>query len=689
MFCRIIRNNVRNDRQLKPELFWGKKMQSLWNDKEADSFADDPLAMRVYSSRLLGREPSLVLHGGGNTSVKAEVKDLFGDAKPVLYVKGSGWDLATIEAPGFAPVCLETLKRMAELPELSDPEMVRAQRAAMTDPYAPNPSVEAILHAIIPFKFVDHTHADAVVTLTNTPDGEARVRALYGDRVLIVPYTMPGFVLARVIWEMTLDIDWSTLDGMVLMNHGVFSFADDARASYEGMIELVTMAEKALASENAQVASALIEPGEDESLNLLQLAELRRAVSQARSANGRSASIVRWNASPEAVGFANLPNVADIATRGPLTPDHVIRTKRVPLIFNGDADNAVNIYAEDYRAYFERNETAGLTCLDVAPRWAVWPGRGTLAFDTSVKAADIIADISAHTIAAIQRAECLGGWQALPEKDIFEVEYWDLEQAKLRKAGKPAPFTGKIALVTGAASGIGRACAEALHAQGAAVVALDIDTSVEAQFTAADFVGRVCDVTDISALQAAVNETVRLFGGLDVVVSNAGTFPSNSRIEEMDSEVWERSLRINLSSHEQLLKCCIPYLERGIDPAVVFMASKNVTAPGPGAAAYSVAKAGVTQLARVAALELGPKGVRVNVLHPDAVFDTGIWTPEVLESRAKHYGMTVQEYKTKNLLKVEISSRDVAELTCALAGPLFAKTTGAQVPIDGGNDRVI
>jgi rhamnose utilization protein RhaD (predicted bifunctional aldolase and dehydrogenase)/NAD(P)-dependent dehydrogenase (short-subunit alcohol dehydrogenase family) len=669
-------------------------MQSLWNEEEVQSFTEDPLAMRVYSSRLLGREPALVLHGGGNTSVKAEVKDLFGDAKPVLYVKGSGWDLATIEAPGFAPVCLETLKRMAELPELSDPEMVRAQRAAMTDPYAPNPSVEAILHAIIPFKFVDHTHADAVVTLTNTPDGEARVRALYGERVLIVPYTMPGFVLAKVIWEMTRNIDWSQLDGMVLMNHGVFSFADDARVSYERMIELVTQAEEALVKAGARVACAPAGDVQIPSSDLLQLAELRRAVSRARSAKGQTvagstAGIVRWNVSPEAMGFANLPNVADIARRGPLTPDHVIRTKRVPLIVDTEPDAAVKTYGDDYRAYFERNTTDGLTCLDPAPRWAVWPGRGTLAFDTSVKAADIIGDISTHTIRAIQYAECLGGWQALPEKDIFAVEYWDLEQAKLRQAGKPAAFAGKIALVTGAASGIGRACAEALHSQGAAVMALDIDPAVETLFAKADFVGQVCDVTDITALQAAVENTVRLFGGLDVVVSNAGTFPSNSRIDEMDSEVWNRSLRINLTSHEQLLQCCIPYLQRGIDPAVVFMASKNVTAPGPGAAAYSVAKAGVTQLARVAALELGPKGIRVNVLHPDAVFDTAIWTPEVLESRAKHYGLTVQEYKTKNLLKVEISSHDVAELTCALLGPLFAKTTGAQIPIDGGNDRVI
>ena len=658
-------------------------MQSLWKEEEARLFANDPLEMRVYSSRLLGREPSLVLHGGGNTSVKTEVTNLLGDRKPVLYVKGSGWDLATIEAPGFAPVCLNTLQRMAELPELSDPDMVRAQRAAMTDPYAPNPSVEAILHAIIPFTFVDHTHADAVVTLTNTPDGEARIRALYGERVLVVPYTMPGFELARVIWQMTRDVDWSLLDGMVLMNHGVFSFADDARASYERMIELVSRAEAALEKAGASIVSG--EPPAVDATALRQLAETRRAVSQARGLPG----IVRWDASAEAVGFANLPNVAEIATRGPLTPDHVIRTKRVPLILGDAPETAVENYTADYQDYFARNASDGLTCLDSAPRWAVWPGHGVLAFGASVKEADIIGDITAHTLRAIQRAECLGGWQALPEKDIFAVEYWDLEQAKLRKSGTAAPFAGKIALVTGAASGIGRACAEALQAQGAALMALDIDPAVETLFTATDFVGRVCDVTDRQALQASVDDTVRRFGGLDVVISNAGTFPSNSRIDEMDSAVWERSLQINLSSHEQLLQCCIPYLECGIDPAVVFMASKNVTAPGPGAAAYSVAKAGVTQLARVAALELGPKGIRVNVLHPDAVFDTAIWTDEVLESRARHYGMSVPEYKTKNLLKVEISSRDVAALACALAGPLFAKTTGAQIPIDGGNDRVI
>jgi rhamnose utilization protein RhaD (predicted bifunctional aldolase and dehydrogenase)/NAD(P)-dependent dehydrogenase (short-subunit alcohol dehydrogenase family) len=655
-------------------------MQSHWDEKVASQFADDPLAMRVYSSRLLGHEPSLVLHGGGNTSVKAEVSDLFGDSKPVLYVKGSGWDLATIEAEGFAPVCLRTLQRMAELPSLSDPDMVRAQRAAMTDPYAPNPSVEAVLHAIIPFTYVDHTHADAVVTLSNTPDGEARIRALYGDSVLLVPYTMPGFVLAQVIWQLTRKVDWSMLKGMVLMGHGVFSFADTARDSYQRMIELVTLAENELAEARSRIAS-----GTPEQPELLTLAALRRAVSQARGAP----MVACWDDSAAAVGFANLPNVADIACRGPLTPDHVIRTKRVPLILRQDPDTEVAHYGAVYRDYFERNAHDDLTCLDPAPRWAVWPGQGTVAFDTSVKNAAIIADIVSHTRRAIQLAEALGGWQALPEKDIFDVEYWDLEQAKLRKAGKAPTLAGKVALVTGAASGIGRACVQSLHAQGAAVMALDITPTVETQYDSADCCGLVCDVLDDAALQAAVEATVLRFGGLDIVVSNAGNFPSNMRIEDMDAEQWERSLRLNLTAHQRLLQSAVPYLARGIDPAVVFMASKNVTAPGPGAAAYSVAKAGLTQLARVAALELAGQRIRVNVLHPDAVFDTGIWTEEVLENRARHYGLTVAEYKTKNLLKVEITSHDVAELTCALVGPLFAKTTGAQIPIDGGNDRVI
>ncbi len=656
-------------------------MKSLWNDKEAAPYLNDDLALRVYTSRLLGREPNLVLHGGGNTSVKSRAADLFGQQEDILFVKGSGWDLATIEAPGFAPVRMKTLLQMAELKELSDSDMVKGQRAAMTDPFAPNPSVEAILHAVIPFKYVDHTHADAVVTITNTPDGEARIRDLFGDRVMIVPFAMAGFVLARKIHEMCQGVDWEKLEGMVLMNHGVFTFSDDARESYERMIRLVTEAEEYLERNDALVVPPPGVAGED----LPALAEIRRAVSTARG----SAVIARWDPDPESLDFSHLPDVASLVSRGPLTPDHVIRTKRTPVVIGEEPAQDIAGYVADYRDYFQRNDDGTLTCLNPAPCWAVWPGYGCVSFGRSKKEADIVSDIKAHTLPAIRSAERLGGWQALPEDEIFRMEYWELEQAKLSKGKTEKPLQGKVALVTGAASGIGLACVQALHAQGAAVMALDLNPSVTEQFAQKELKGVVCDVTDESQIREAVAETIRAFGGLDILISNAGAFLASETIDVMADESWDKSMDVNLTSHQRLLKACTPYLKLGIDPAVVMIASKNVPAPGPGAAAYSVAKAGQTQLARVAALELGKFGVRVNVLHPDAVFDTAIWTPEVLAKRAEHYGMTVEEYKTKNLLRTEVRSRDVAALACAMVGPLFSRTTGAQVPIDGGNDRVI
>lgn len=659
-------------------------MESSWDDSEAAACADDPLRLRVYTSRLLGREPSLALHGGGNTSVKSKVTNFFGDSEEVLYVKGSGWDLATIEAPGFAPVKLDALLRLAELEQLSDSEMVRLQRAAMIEPNAPNPSVEAILHAIIPFAYVDHTHADAVVAITNTDAGEQRIREVYGARVLVVPYVMPGFILARQVYEMTRGVDWNQLDGLVLMNHGVVSFGEDAQTSYERMIDLVTTAEAYLRRHGAWQAVVTAEQ-EAPAPPPQRLARVRRAVCAARGVS----VVARFDENEATRGFASRPSAVPTATRGPLTLDHLTRTKRIPLVIGDDPADDVARYTLDYHAYFDRHTDGQLTCLDPAPRWAVWPGYGTVAFGATAKEANIITDIVRHTVRAIQWGEALGGWEPLPEAAQFKVEYWAPQQAKLRTGSAAPPLQGRIALVTGAASGIGRACAEALRHQGAAVAGLDINPDVARLLDRDDSLGLACDVTDAAALHDAVEAVITRFGGLDILISNAGTFPPTRTIEEMDDEVWSRSLDINLSSHQRLLRACIPYLVLGVDPTVVIIGSKNVPAPGPGAAAYSVPKAGLTQLARVAALELAGKGVRVNVIHPNAVFDTGVWTDEVLASRAASYGMSVEEYKSNNLLQVEVTAQDVAALACAMVGPAFAKTTGAQIPIDGGNERVI
>ncbi len=657
-------------------------MKNLWNEKEARLFTKDPLSLRVYTSRLLGREPSLVLHGGGNTSVKATVKNVFGEEEEVLYVKGSGWDLATIEAPGFAPVKMDALKKMAELECLSDSEMVKAQRAAMTDPYAPNPSVEAILHAIIPYTFVDHTHADAVVAVTNTPHGEEKIRSIYGKKVLIVPYVMPGFILAKKVYEMTKGIDWSQYEGMVLMHHGIFTFHDKGRVSYERMIKLVTKAENYI-KKHSRLPK--VKNATSDHPDLLALAGIRRAVSGIK----KYPVLARLDNGKAAMNFVQTSNIATIATRGPLTPDHIIRTKQVPVILNKNTGEDLKNFVNKYQRYFDRNTDGKLLPLDPAPRWAVWQGQGIVLFGSNTSELQILSDITSHTIQAIQWAQGMGGWRALPERDLFEVEYWELEQAKLKKTGKPPLFQGKIALVTGAASGIGKATVEAFVRQGAAVVAVDIDPAIEGIFQQKNVLGVRADLTDMRQIQRAVEKTVHFFGGIDIVVSNAGIFPPSAEVEHIKPDLWQKSMAINLTSHQMLMQATIPFLKLGIDPTVIVVGSKNVPAPGPGASSYSVAKAGLTQLARVAALELAKANIRVNVVHPNQVFDTAIWTKEVLEKRAQHYGMSVEEYKTSNLLKTEITSCDVAELICVMAGPVFNKTTGAQVPIDGGNERVI
>ncbi len=693
-------------------------MKSLWNDKEAKRSAQDPLALRVYTSRLLGKDAGLVMHGGGNTSVKTQVRDFFGVEQQVLYIKGSGWDLATIEAGGFAAVKIDTLLRMAAIKELTDADMVLQQRAAMINPNAPNPSVEAILHAIIPYAYVDHSHADAVVTITNTPDGRKRIRDVFGDRVLIVPYVMPGFILARKVYEMTLGADWSKYDGIVLLNHGLFTFADSPQESYENHIRLVTKAEQYIQhvtkrfifgvrkSNIGVIARSVFQR---RSNLLLELSRLRQTVSRVQG----GAVVALLKEDKQSMAFSQLPGIKKLAARGTLTPDHVIRTKPKPVVISKNIEADINEYAKAYKKYFDRHSSTviarsaatkqSLKCLDLAPRWAVWPGHGVVAFGRSLGEAQIISDITDHTMQAIQRAEAMGGWKPVGEKDLFDVEYWELEQAKLAKNPKPLSLQGKIALVTGAASGIGKACVESLLARGAHVVGLDISYSVKRP-NGGDVTSSViasaakqsfnclnihCDVTKESDIKNAVESTVRRFGGLDIIVSNAGNFPSSMDLESMDPAAWDKSMQLNLTSHQRLMKIAIPYLSHGIDPTIIIIASKNVPAPGPGAGAYSVAKAGLTQLGRVAALELGSKGIRVNMVHPNQVFDTAIWTREVLEKRAKHYGLTVEAYKANNILHTEITSNDVAGLVCAMAGPAFNKTTGAQIPIDGGNERVI
>ena len=656
-------------------------MKSLWSDREASAYKTD-LGLRVYTSRLLGRDPSLVLHGGGNTSVKICEQNLVGESEEILYVKGSGWDLETIAEAGFAPVRMAHLLKLAKLQVLSDSQMVNELKTQMTKASAPAPSVETILHASLPYKFVDHTHADAVISITNTANGWERIREIYDDDVVIIPYVMPGFDLARVCAEKFAAEKSDRTIGMVLMNHGIFSFGETAQESYERMIALVDRAEVYLQQKNAwHFPVAIQEEGQGVRS---EIAKLRAEVSQVAG----FPVVLSSHTDEKSLAFAQREDVNMISQQGCATPDHVIRTKRLPLV-----GRDVKAYAESYHAYFAEEAPKSaqpVTILDPAPRVILDRQLGLVTVGKSAKDAAIVADIYEHTMEIIQRSQLLGGYQALPASDIFAVEYWELEQAKLKKVGSAPAFTGEIALVTGAASGIGKACVDSLLKRGAAVVGLDINPTIGKLYDRPDFVGITCDVSDESAIAQALDQAVKAFGGLDILILNAGIFPSGCRIENLDTATWQKVMNINLDANLVLMREAYPLLKLAPNGGrVVAIGSKNVPAPGPAAAAYSASKAALTQLMRVAALEWSSDRIRINTLHPNAVFDTGIWTEEVLTSRAKHYGLTIDEYKTNNLLKVEVTSHHVAELAAEMCGALFACTTAAQVPIDGGNDRVI
>ncbi len=657
----------------------------LWDDAAPDP--GDLLGACVHASRLVGSDPALVLAGGGNSSVKTTEADVHGDPVDVLWVKGSGWDMATIEPAGFAPLRLAPVARLAELDRLSDARMANELKAASLDVAAPAPSVESILHATLPHRFVLHTHADAVVALTNTPDGRDIVRQVYGDDLVVVPYVMPGFDLARRCAQIFPAEATDATLGMVLLNHGLFTFADDARTAYEHHVELVSRAVAHL-----EAAHAAADQPPPQPVPLPDTDDQRRALADLRRDLSHHAGhpMVLCTCTAEATRrFAARPDLDRVSQQGTATPDHVLRTKRLPLL-----GRDVAAYAAAYQAYVERNQARlddrDLIPVDPAPRIVIDPDLGVLAAGRRPRDAATAAEIYDHTVWVIERAESLGGYRSIAEGDLFDVEYWELEQAKLSREPAPAPLTGQIALVTGAASGIGRACALELLGRGAAVVGLDLSDEVAAVASGPAYLGVTGDVTDPAALDDALGRALLAFGGLDLLVVNAGVFPAGAPLAVLEPEVWERTMAVNAGAAARLLRLAHPYLARS--PAggrVAVVGSKNVPAPGKGAAAYSASKAALTQLARIAALEWGPDGIRVNVVHPDAVFDTALWDDDIIAARAASYGLTPAQYRTRNVLGTEVSSVVVASLVADLCGPSFACTTGAQIPVDGGNERVI
>ncbi len=678
-------------------------MRNLWSGRDARAAvkryaaqgANADVALRTYTTRLLGGEPRLVQHGGGNTSVKTTVRDPSGAAVEVLCVKGSGWEMATIEPPGLPAVRLAPLLKLAALPALSDEDMVALQRGNLIDANSPTPSVETLLHAFIPRKFIDHTHANAVLALCDRPNGIELCRKLYGKRVAVVPYVMPGFDLARKAKEV-FDAD-PDVEGLVLHKHGIFSFGDTAREAYERMIDLVSRAERQLARERGKPPVAAKLP--KHIAGAAEITPILRgllAIPLERN-EGRFTRFVLDHRNGAAVlAYVNGRDLARYARRGPVTPDHVIRTKPKPLIlpapeadrlerFAKAAAKAVARYQADYRRYFARHNAKARPKkkpLDAMPRVILVPGVGLFGAGTSAKDAAVAADIAETCISVTAAAEQGGRFETISERQQFEMEYWSLEQAKL--AGrKDKALQGQVAVITGGAGTIGAAIGAAFRAQGAEVALLDLDAA-RAQAVAAKLSGAGigCDVTDRGSVNQAFAKVVAMFGGVDILVSNAGA-AWQGRIGEVHDAILRKSFELNFFAHQYAAQAAVRIIQRqATGGTLLFNVSKQAVNPGPDFGPYGLPKAATLALMRQYAVDYGGDGIAANAVNADRI-RSGLLTDAFVKSRAKARGVSEHDYLAGNLLGREVRAEDVAEAFVALA--LARKTTGAVLTVDGGN----
>ena len=668
-------------------------MESRWTDEGAEAavrqWADRPgsnedVALRVYTSRLIGAESTLVLHGGGNTSVKTTLPDDTGMPTRVLCVKGSGWDLGAIEPEGLPAIRLDSLASLRSRDALSDEAMVNAARTRLLDASAPNPSVETLLHAFLPHAFVDHSHADAILALVDRPDAEAQCHALFGDRLAIVPYVMPGFALAKLAAEIAEAN--SKCEGLLLLKHGLFTFGDTARQSYERHIDAVTTAEAHVGSHRRTVLRSASEPRVD----WAGLAPILRG----RLGDGERSYVLTLRRDAKIAAFVDHPELADRTGRGPMTPDHVIRTKPWPMVVEvADKPSeewpaavtvALDAYRRRYLEYFEtqtRQKQVTRTMLDPDPRIVLVPGLGLVAAGADLAAANKAADLYEHTIGVIDDAEAMGGYEPLPAADLFDMEYWSLEQAKLGKK-TPAVLAGRIVLVTGAASGIGAAACKRLSAAGAHVFAVDRDDRV-LSIEGGNVVGAaLADLRDRDAVKRCVQQCVTTLGGLDGVVSNAGVAPQ-APIATCPPQVLQDSLAINLLAHQWVAEAATAVMRaQGTGGWIVFNASKAAFNPGKGFGPYAIAKAGLVALMKQYAIEGAEHQIRSNAVNADRI-RTALLDAGDVQARAAARGLSADEYFRANLLGREVTADDVANAMLSLA--LAPSTTGAVLPVDGGN----
>ncbi len=678
-------------------------MKSGWNERDAQSsvgcYAREgvtpELALRVYSTRLLGRDPNLVLHGGGNTSLKTRARDLTGEDIDVLHVKGSGADMGAIEPAGMPAVRLAPLLALRRRDELNDEDFARVQRAFLLDPLAPPPSVEMLLHAFMPARFIDHTHATAVLSLIDQPNAQALCRDVYGERLGFVPYVRPGFGLAKAAAQV-FDRN-PKVEGLILDKHGIFTFGETACEAYERMIEFVSLAEARLQKNRKTLASTAVPKAV---ARLEEVAPILRGAASERDAFGEGAHrrlVLAFRTSNAILNFVNGAELTRYARAGVLTPDHVIRVKPFPLIlpapeagkldlFKQTAQVAVEQFVADYKSYFAVNSARvpGAAMHDPLPRLAFVPGLGLFGIGQSAREAGIAADIGGAFMQGVTDAEAMGRFTSISQADLFDCDYWALEVAKLGER-ECKPLQGQIAVITGARGAIGAATARVLAHAGAEVALLDLDLAAaraKADEISPHALAIQCDVTNTESVSQAYAQLVKTFGGVDILVSNAGA-AWQGKIGEVDESVLRKSFELNFFAHQKMAQGAVKIMRaQGTGGCLLFNVSKQAVNPGPDFGPYGLPKAATLFLVRQYALDHGADGIRANAVNADRI-RSGILTDDFIASRSKARGVSEKEYMRGNLLGREVTANDVAE--AFLAQALALKTTADVTTVDGGN----
>jgi rhamnose utilization protein RhaD (predicted bifunctional aldolase and dehydrogenase)/NAD(P)-dependent dehydrogenase (short-subunit alcohol dehydrogenase family) len=695
-------------------------VDSIYREEDAKAFTaryaayPRDLALRVYTSRLIGSNPTLVLHGGGNTSVKQHVKNIVGEEQEVLFVKGSGLDLAAIEPQGFVGLDLSFFRKLRNLDSLSDEEMDAQFHIHRVTWPSPNPSVEALLHAFLESKFIDHTHADSILILTNQKGGEALVREALGPRVAVLPYAAPGFRLAKAVAE--AKEKEAEIEAVVVSGHGIFTFGEDARSSYERMIQYVSKGESFVRKriKGKPPTTPLLDGPYDKTpirvpARVVQTLRGACAYTTPDGSDVRFLAEVRTN--PELINASLSKEAEALCASGVLTPDHVTRTRNRMVYVRTvpEADEAlkenvmreVEIFKEDYHRYFRvQSRAKGVDPeeLDPYPRVFLVAGLGLVALGQNRKAARIAADISERNVLCKLQGGVLGEYAPLSESHIFDVEYWSLQQRKLGGLSS-LPLQGRAAVITGGGGAIGYGIADRLLAAGAVVALADIDESglkkvfsVLAEKYGEDRLESVSfDVTSPQSVEEAFDEISRRVGGIDIVVPNAGT-AHVAKIADLDPDRLDRVIAVNLKGTFNTIKASIPVFKRqGTGGNIVVISSKNVFDPGAAFGAYSASKAGAHQISKIAAIELAELGVRVNMINPDAVFGDAkipskLWElvgPDRMKSRGLDYEGLKEYYRNRNLLKAQVLAEHVGNAVVFFATDQ-TPTTGAALPVDGG-----